>query len=95
MPKIDTLPATASVQEMQRNYRKLLDKVKLTRRPLFLLRNNFPEAVVIDVQSWEELAARVVAQEETAAQEAIEDFNKTKRSGKLKVLRGPLTDLMD
>lgn len=95
MPKIDTLPATASVQEIQRNYRKLLDKVKLTRRPLFLLRNNFPEAVIVDMQSWEELASRVVAQEEAVAQAAIEAFNKAKKEGKLKVLRGSLTDLMD
>ncbi|MEK7164945.1 MAG: type II toxin-antitoxin system Phd/YefM family antitoxin [Patescibacteria group bacterium] len=95
MPKIDILPATASVQEMQRNYRKLLDKVKSSRRPLFLLRNNFPEAVIVDVQSWEELASRVVAQEEAAAQAAVEAFDKAKREGKLKVLRGSLTDLMD
>ena len=95
MPKIDILPATASAQEIQRNYRKLLDKVKTSRRPLFLLRNNFPEAVIVDVKSWEELAARVIANEEAEALAAIENFTRAKKEGKLKVLRGSLTGLMD
>ena len=94
MPKLDTLPATASVQEMQRNYRRLLDRVKQSRRPLFVLRNNSPEVVIVDVRSWEELVARTVKREEEEALQAIRSFFREEKRNKLKILRGSLVDLM-
>ena len=94
MPKLDTLPATASVQEMQRNYRRLLDRVKQSRRPLFVLRNNSPEVVIVDVRSWEELVARAVKREEEEALQAIRSFFREAQRNKLKILRGSLVDLM-
>ncbi len=94
MPKLATLPDTASVQDMQRNYRKLLDRVKQTRNPMFILRNNMPEAVIVDVKSWNETAERLAKLDEADALEALEIYKKEKKAGKLKVLKDKLSDLM-
>ena len=95
MPKFSTLPKTASVQDVQRNYRKLVDEVKATGNPLFILRNNTPEAVIVDVESWNNITKRSQAEEEREALEAIRIYRKEKKAGKLKVLRGSLADLID
>lgn len=95
MPKITTLPDTASVQEIQRNYRKLLDRVKISRNPLFILRNSLPEAVVVDYESWNEIVRKLRTEEEKQALEAIRVFEKDRRRGKLKKLKGSLVDLME
>ncbi len=94
MPKISILPETASVQEIQRNYRRLLDKVKSTRTPLFILRNSLPEAVIVDVKSWNEIVTRLQKEEERLALEAIKTFETERRRGKLKLLKGSLADLI-
>lgn len=88
------MPTTASVQDIQRNYRKLFDKVKATRRPLFVLRNNVAEAVIIDVQSWGALAKKIDEMEKKEALETLKIYKKEKKAGKLKVLKGKLSDLM-
>lgn len=94
MSILTTLPDTASVQEIQRNYRRLLDKVKATRNPLFILRNNLPEAVILDVESWNALVKKMIHKEEHDALKAITSFESERRSGKLKKLRGSVTELM-
>lgn len=94
MKTLCTLPETASVQQIQRNYRQLLDRVKTTRNPLFILRNNLPEAVILDMESWNELVKKTQAKEEKTALAAIAAFERESRRGKLKKLQGSLTRLM-
>ncbi|MEK7161563.1 MAG: type II toxin-antitoxin system Phd/YefM family antitoxin [Patescibacteria group bacterium] len=94
MNKLASMPTTASVQDIQRNYRKLFDQVKATRSPLFVLRNNVAEAVIIDVLSWNNLAKKVEEMEEKDALESIEIARREFKSGKAKVLKGKLSDLM-
>lgn len=55
MTKLKTLPATASVREMQRNYKKLIDYVNKTKEPLYLLSNNKPKVVILDVKVFSNL----------------------------------------
>lgn len=93
--KFVIFPETVSVREMQRNYRQLLDKAKTFRVPLFILKNNSPEAVIVDIESWNEIAAKVLQREEKEALKAISVFNKERRQKRLKVLKGSLTDLVD
>ncbi len=94
MSRIQIFPQTASVQEMQRNYRKLLDQVKSSRNPLFILRNNVPEAVIVDVLSWNKIADKLIDQEYREAGRAIQSFKKEQKQKKLKTLKGSLVDLM-
>ncbi|TAL48574.1 MAG: type II toxin-antitoxin system Phd/YefM family antitoxin [Chitinophagaceae bacterium] len=94
MPKLATLPDTASVQDMQRNYRKLLDRVKLTRAPMFILRNNMAEVVIVDAKSWDEIAKKIAKLEEDELFESVQEARQEFKSGKAKVLKGKLSDLM-
>lgn len=95
MSKITILPEMASVAEIQRNYRKLLDKVKSSRTPLYILRNNFPEAVIVDLRSWNQLMKKIVKEEEKDALAAIKEYEIEKKAGKLKVLpAGKLSKLL-
>jgi PHD/YefM family antitoxin component YafN of YafNO toxin-antitoxin module len=79
---------------MQRNYRKLLDKVKATKEPLFVLRNNVAEAVIVDVGSWHKIAAKLAKKEQDELDDSIRIYEKEKKQGKLKVLKGKLSGLM-
>lgn len=94
MDRIPVFPQTASVQEMQRNYRKLLDKVKSSKNPLFILRNNVPEVVVIDVASWGKIAEKLVEKEYRESRKAIATFQNERKERTLKTLRTSLAKLM-
>lgn len=52
-----TLPKFTSAREIQRNYRKLFDLVKKSKRPLIVMRNNKPEVAIIDIKKLEEFEA--------------------------------------
>lgn len=94
MNQIPIFPQTASVQEMQKGYRKLLDRVKSTKNPLFILRNNVPEAVIVDVSSWSKIVERLIDKEYKDAQIAIRGFQKERKERKLKTLKGSIVDLI-
>ena len=44
-----------SAREIQRNYRKLVNQAKRTKQPVFLGKYNKPEAVLLGMESFEEL----------------------------------------
>lgn len=47
-----------ALRQMQRNYRKLIDEVKRTKRPLYLGARLQPEAVLLDVGTFERMQAQ-------------------------------------
>ena len=76
-------PKTTSSREIQRNYRKIFDEVKKTKKPVIVMRNNKPEVAIIDYKKLEEL-------------EAIESVFRSLeqiKKGQAKPLRGSLVDL--
>lgn len=78
-----TFPKMTTAREVQRNYRRLFDYVKKTKKPILVMRNNKPEVAIIDVKRLEEI-------------EAIESIFRSyeqARSGKARVLKGSLVDL--
>ena len=81
--KVNGLPQMASVQELQRGYRKLLDLVKKTKEPLYLLRNNKPEVVVLDVDKFGEMNKMIRKYEEEDALKMIRAYKRAKKAGKL------------
>ena len=81
MIKSKTFPATASVREVQRNYKKLFDQVNKTKEPLFLLSNNKPKVVVLDFKVFEEIS-REKELTENEALEIIAQGDKEYREGK-------------
>lgn len=73
----------ASISDLQRNYAFLIERIKKTAKPLYLLRRNQPEVVLISVSDYEELVEKKRLYEEKMAFEAISDFEKDKKAGKL------------
>lgn len=73
----------ASVSDLQRNYASLIERIKKVAGPLFLLRRNQPEAVLISVKTYEELVEKERLYEEKLALEAISEFEKEKKAGRL------------
>ena len=44
-----------SMRQMQRNYRQLIDRVKRTKQPIYLVARSKREAVLLDVDEFENL----------------------------------------
>lgn len=85
-------PLTATVSEIQRNYRKLFNKVKRSGQPLFVLHRSKPEVAIVDIDYLHELAAKAEKYEEREVLEAIAEGEKEYAEGKTKELRS-LKDL--
>ncbi len=79
-----TLPQFASVSQLQRSYTQLLKIVKEKGSPLFLLRKNKPEAVILDIKLYEAMLDGLRKMEEIQALEAINIYRSEKKSGRLK-----------
>lgn len=82
MNKFKTMPMTASVREIQRNYKKLFDYVNKTKEPLYLLSNNRPQVVVLDIAVFEDIMKEKELTEEEALQ-IIAEGDKEYEEGKL------------
>lgn len=76
-------PDITTAQELQKNYRKIFDRVKKTKRPVVVMRNNKPDVAIMDL---DELA------EMQAVMEVLQSREES-RQGKTKELKGSLTDL--
>lgn len=79
----------ASVSELQRDYLSLIQKIKKMAQPLFLLRRNQPQAVLISVDAFQDLVEKGQLYEEKLALEAITEFGKDKKAGRLLVAKKP------
>lgn len=77
------------ISQLQRNYSSLIQKVKKITEPLLLLRRNKPEAVLISFRSYEELVEKKRLYEEKLAEEAIKNFEKDRKEGKLLMAKKP------
>lgn len=42
-------PATVSARDLQRQYKKVLDKVKKTKTPVVVMANNTPQAAIVSL----------------------------------------------
>lgn len=82
---ISTAYQLASISDLQRDYLSLLDKVKKLARPLLLLKHNKPEAVLVSVKEYEDLAKKRRLYEEGMILKEITYFEKEKKAGRLKV----------
>lgn len=76
-----------SVSDVQKNYRKIFDRAKKTRKPVVVMRGNRPEVAVVDVKTLDGLQRRIKEAELAEALEAIRIGEEEKKMGKLKILR--------
>lgn len=61
----------------------MIEKLKRLARPLFLLKRNKPEAVLLSVEAYEDLVEKKRLYEEKLALEAIAEFERDKKAGRL------------
>lgn len=52
-----TFPKTTTIREIQRNYKKVFERVKRTKEPIVVMKNNKPDVAIVDVEKLEELEA--------------------------------------
>lgn len=62
---MNSIPNIATVAELQRNYRPLMNRIKKTNQPLFVLSNGKPDSVLLDIHSFEYLEKHYQALEES------------------------------
>jgi len=91
---IQTFPQTAPVHQLQKGYRSLLNKVKKTKQPLFLLKNNYPESVLLDFSYWEDWTKVIHQLEEEDLQDSIDSAEEAIKNGQIKELKS-LKDLIE
>lgn len=76
-----------SSSELQKNYKKVFNKAKRTKRPVIVMRGDDPEVAVIDIKTLEGMEKRLEEMEINEALEAIAVADKEFREGKIKVLK--------
>ena len=79
-------PEYVSVSDLQRNYADILAKMKKASKPIFILKKNKLEAVIIDPLFYAQLIHQHQDTEEKIALNAIGIYQKEKKAKKLKKL---------
>lgn len=82
-----------SVSDIQKNYRKIFNKVKKTKNPVVVMRGSEPEVVVMDINTLEDLEKRLEELEAEVTLKAIEEGEKEFKEGKT-VTAKSLADLL-
>ncbi len=88
------LPNFTSMQQIQRNYRKIFDDLIKNGAPLIVLNNNRPEVVVLSYEEFTDMQKKAEAWEISDARKAIRSFEKDHKKGKL-LKHKSLKDLLD
>lgn len=82
-----------SVSDLQKDYRKVINKAKRTNKPVLVMRGNNPEVAVVDIKVMEDLSKRLEELELADALEAIKEGDKELREGTIKTAKS-LADLL-
>lgn len=89
-----SLSQLASISDLQRDYNSLIQRIKKFSEPVFLLRRNKPEAVLVSVEVYEKLLKEKEEYEEALALISIKHFESEKKRGKLRI-GNKVADLID
>lgn len=84
-----------SVSDLQRDYRKVLEKARRTNQPVVILRGNKPYVAIIDIKIWVEKEKKLEELETEITLQAVEIAKLERKEGKLKTLKnGDLAKLV-
>lgn len=86
------MPKVATSQQLQKEYRSIFDDVIKSHEPVVILNRNHPEVVIVDLQTYQLLRENNEKYEQEKAMVAVKNYEKEKKSGKLKKLKS-LDDL--
>ena len=84
---LNTIPNMATVADLQRGYRALVDKMKKSGEPLVVVNNGEPDVVVMDVQNYNDQVERIREMEEKYLLRVGEEAMKEYGAGKTKWLK--------
>ena len=85
------IPKLTSSASLQRNYRKVIEAAKEGKEPVVLLHRNKPEAAVVDIETFEQLAQKANLYDEIKALEALKQSEEEYKSGNVKKLNSLLS----
>lgn len=81
------IPQTYSIRDLQRRHRAIFSTLKRSRGAALLMRHQTPEAVLIDIESYNALVRDDYAYDEPRVAKLIAAARRSARVGKTKVLR--------
>jgi prevent-host-death family protein len=74
---MNIIPPIATVADVQRGYRKLVDRVNKSGEPLVVVNNGKPDAVILGVKTYNDYVKKLKAFEEASllrrAEEALDE----------------------
>ncbi len=79
---------TVSARDIQKNYRKIFDKVKNEGEPIFVMSKNKPDVVIVSLDYLNNFKDQLEWEIEDT-KEAIRAYKEEKKLGKLKVMATP------
>ena len=82
-----TIPMMATVADLQRGYRALVDKIKKTGEPLVVVNNGEPDVVLMDAETYNAKALRLQELEEEYLLKVGEEAMREYKAGKIKWLK--------
>ncbi len=83
---MNPIPRTFSTRDLQRQYRSIIDSAKQTKEAVVLINNSAPEAVLLDVETYNQLVQDDYAWDEAFVVKQVAQANKSSRVGKSKRL---------
>ena len=81
------IPQTYSIRDLQRRHRTIFSALKRSRGVALLMRHQTPEAVLLDIESYNALVRDEYAYDEEATAKLVAAARRSYRRGKMKVLR--------
>lgn len=87
MNNLSYIPQFVSVSDLQRNYPTLLKTLKISKKPLLILKKNDLEAVILTPDLYQSMMEKIQVYEEKEALLAIQIYNKEKKEKKLKKMK--------
>ena len=82
----NVLPITFSVRDLQRKYREIIDTAKRSKDAVVLINNSRPEAVVLDVETYDQLVRDTYPYDEAFTLAAVKKSRASAKQGKAKEL---------
>lgn len=76
------IPKTYATRDLQRQYRSIIDSAKKTREPVVLINNSAPEAVLLDIETYNLLVNDDYAWDEDFVLKQVAAADRSPRAGK-------------
>ena len=83
---MNPIPRTYSTRDLQRQYRSIIDSAKATKDAVVLINNSAPEAVLLDVETYNQLVSDDYAWDEAFVLKQVASADTSSRAGKSKKL---------